>query len=124
MVYRRRIVDDLLDSVFIPGGLAAVALEGAKGVGKTATGTQRASTVLTLTAAGEREALAANVPRIAALGRLRYLSFLLRLADSSLYCCLPLGLGRFHCRRSGCLRVGFDLPGPVFCVTDCCYRLK
>lgn len=60
MSYQRRIVDDLLDSVFIPGGLAAVALEGAKGVGKTATGTQRASTVLTLTAAGEREALAAN----------------------------------------------------------------
>ena len=60
MSYQRRIVDDLLDSVFIPGGLAAVALEGAKGVGKTATGTQRASTVLTLTAAGQREALAAN----------------------------------------------------------------
>ncbi|HRL50729.1 MAG TPA: DUF4143 domain-containing protein [Propioniciclava sp.] len=60
MVYRRRIVDDLLDSVFVPDGLAAVALEGAKGVGKTATGMQRASTALSLTSAGQREALAAN----------------------------------------------------------------
>lgn len=60
VAYQRRIVDDLLDSVFVPGGLAAVALEGAKGVGKTATGTQRASTVLTLTDPGQREALAAN----------------------------------------------------------------
>ena len=59
MVYRRRIVDDLLDSVFVPDGLAAVALEGAKGVGKTATGMQRASTALSLTSAGQREALAA-----------------------------------------------------------------
>ena len=47
VVYQRRIVDDVLDAVFVPGGLSAVALEGAKGVGKTATGTQRASTVLT-----------------------------------------------------------------------------
>ena len=31
---------------------------------------------------------------------------------------------QLHCRRSGCLRVGFDLSGPVFCVTDRCYRLK
>lgn len=38
VAYQRRIVDDLLDLVFVPGGLAAVALEGAKGVGKTATG--------------------------------------------------------------------------------------
>lgn len=60
MEYQRRIVDDLLDAVFVPGGLTAVALEGAKGVGKTATGTQRASTVLTLTAAGQRAAIAAN----------------------------------------------------------------
>lgn len=60
MAYQRRIVDDVLDSVFVPRGLAAVALEGAKGVGKTATGTQRASTVLTLTAPGQREAISAN----------------------------------------------------------------
>ena len=60
MEYQRRIVDDLLDAVFVRGGLTAVALEGAKGVGKTATGTQRASTVLTLTAAGQRAAIAAN----------------------------------------------------------------
>lgn len=60
MAYQRRIVDDLLDSVFVPNGLAAIALEGAKGVGKTATATQRAATVLSLNAAGQRAAIAAN----------------------------------------------------------------
>ncbi len=42
MAYERRIVDDELDEVF--GSLAAIALEGPKGVGKTATASQRAST--------------------------------------------------------------------------------
>ncbi|WOQ17855.1 hypothetical protein [Raineyella sp. W15-4] len=44
MPYRRRIIDDILDGVF--PYLAAIALEGAKGVGKTATASQRATTVL------------------------------------------------------------------------------
>ena len=35
MTYRRRIIDDTLDDLF--PHLAAIALEGAKGVGKTAT---------------------------------------------------------------------------------------
>ncbi|MPQ97905.1 DUF4143 domain-containing protein [Modestobacter sp. I12A-02628] len=58
MGYRRRIVDDLLDELF--PHLAAISLEGAKGVGKTATGTQRATTVFSLTSSRERESLAAR----------------------------------------------------------------
>jgi predicted AAA+ superfamily ATPase len=41
--YRRRIVDDELDELL--GGLAAMAIEGPKGVGKTRTALQRANTV-------------------------------------------------------------------------------
>lgn len=41
--YQRRVVDDELDS--LTGSLGAVALEGAKAVGKTATAAQRATTV-------------------------------------------------------------------------------
>lgn len=58
MAYHRRIVDNLLDDVF--GHLPAIALEGAKGVGKTATGTQRAATVLSMNIPAQREALASN----------------------------------------------------------------
>lgn len=63
MEYRRRILDDLLDEVF--PDLAAIALEGAKGVGKTATATQRARTVFSLNLPGDREALLADGGRIA-----------------------------------------------------------
>ncbi len=59
MGYQRRIVDDTLDDLFPQ--LAAIAIEGAKGVGKTATATQRAKTVLSLNRPGQREALAANM---------------------------------------------------------------
>lgn len=58
MRYRRRILDETLDELF--PHLAAIALEGAKGVGKTATATQRAKTVLALNNANEHAALAAN----------------------------------------------------------------
>jgi len=44
--YRRRIIDDELDELV--GALPALALEGPKGVGKTATAERRASTVLRL----------------------------------------------------------------------------
>jgi uncharacterized protein len=57
--YRRRIVDETLDALF--PDLAAIALEGAKGVGKTATATQRAATVLSLNDPSERAALAGNL---------------------------------------------------------------
>lgn len=59
MAYRRRIIDDTLDDVF--PHLAAIALEGAKGVGKTATGSQRARTVLSLNNPNEHAALAGNL---------------------------------------------------------------
>jgi predicted AAA+ superfamily ATPase len=62
MPYQPRIVDDLLDEVF--PHLAAVALEGAKGVGKTATASRRAATVLSLNDPDERSALAANLDLI------------------------------------------------------------
>lgn len=58
MEYQRRIIDDVLDELF--GPLAAIALEGAKGVGKTATATQRATTVLTLTDPRRREVVEAD----------------------------------------------------------------
>lgn len=63
MIYRRRIVDDSLDELF--PHLAAVALEGAKGVGKTATAGQRAETIFDLTDPPSRQALAANLDHVA-----------------------------------------------------------
>ena len=59
MAYRRRIVDDLLDGLF--PHLAAIALEGAKGVGKTATASQRATTILSLNDPRQREVATADV---------------------------------------------------------------
>jgi uncharacterized protein len=59
MAYQRRIVDDVLDELF--PHLAAIALEGAKGVGKTATASQRARTILSLNEPRQREALAADL---------------------------------------------------------------
>ena len=46
MVYRRRAIDDELDEFL--GGMPAILLDGPKGVGKTATGEQRAKTVIRL----------------------------------------------------------------------------
>lgn len=62
MTYRRRIVDDLLDEVF--PHLAAIALEGGKGVGKTATATERAASVISLNLPAQREILAADLDHI------------------------------------------------------------
>lgn len=62
MQYQRRVVDDLLDELF--PHLAAIALEGAKGVGKTATAQQRAATVLALNVPAQRETLAADLDYI------------------------------------------------------------
>ncbi len=65
MAYRRRIIDDVLDEAF--AGLAAIALEGAKGVGKTATATRRATSVLSLSDPRNRTSVAANYDLVAAL---------------------------------------------------------
>jgi predicted AAA+ superfamily ATPase len=59
VTYRRRIIDEALDELF--PHLAAIALEGAKGVGKTATATQRAATVLSLNNPSEHAAIAGNL---------------------------------------------------------------
>jgi uncharacterized protein len=59
MPYTRRTIDEALDDLF--PHLAAIALEGAKGVGKTATATQRASTVLSLNDPNEHAAVAGNL---------------------------------------------------------------
>ncbi len=58
MSYRRRIIDDVLDELF--PHLAAIAIEGAKGVGKTATAAQRAATVLSLDLPRQHEMLSAD----------------------------------------------------------------
>ncbi|TQL02295.1 hypothetical protein FBY24_1369 [Cellulomonas sp. SLBN-39] len=63
-MYRRRVVDDLIDELF--EHLGAIALEGAKGVGKTATATQRAATILTLTDPRRREVLEADLDLVTA----------------------------------------------------------
>ncbi|QTX05771.1 ATP-binding protein [Agromyces archimandritae] len=62
MVYTRRILDQTLDDLM--PGLAAIALEGAKGVGKTATALQRASTVYSLDDPFERTTIEADLSLI------------------------------------------------------------
>jgi predicted AAA+ superfamily ATPase len=56
--YQRRIIDELLDDYLL--GFAAVALDGPKSVGKTATATQRARTVFRLDESIEAERLRAD----------------------------------------------------------------
>jgi predicted AAA+ superfamily ATPase len=60
--YKRRIVDDELDELI--AGLPAIALEGPKAVGKTATALQRAVTVYRLDDEGERSIAQADVSRL------------------------------------------------------------
>jgi predicted AAA+ superfamily ATPase len=56
--YGRRVVDDELDELL--AGLPAVALDGAKAVGKTSTALRRAKTVYRLEDSAEREVIAAD----------------------------------------------------------------
>jgi len=58
MVYARRIIDDELDGL-LPH-LTAIAIEGARGVGKTATAQQRSATILDLTDRQQRAILEAD----------------------------------------------------------------
>jgi hypothetical protein len=58
MPYRRRIIDDELDAVM--PALPAIAIEGLRGVGKTATAAQRATTVLAVDDPAVREILEAD----------------------------------------------------------------
>lgn len=65
--YQRRIVDDELDEL-IDGGAVAIALEGAKGVGKTATGSARTDTMLYLDQPDVRTMVQADVAAVTAMG--------------------------------------------------------
>jgi len=60
--YRRRIVDDELDELF--AALPAIALEGPKAVGKTATALRRAATVYRLDDEAERSIAQADPSRL------------------------------------------------------------
>jgi predicted AAA+ superfamily ATPase len=60
--YRRRVIDDELDELF--AGLPAIALDGAKGVGKTSTARQRANTQFRLDNPAEMTLLQADPDRL------------------------------------------------------------
>ncbi|MDX6717795.1 MAG: uncharacterized protein QOJ63_49 [Solirubrobacteraceae bacterium] len=60
--YRHRVLDDELDELM--GALAAVAIEGAKAVGKTATASQRAATIHQLDDPDQRAIVAADLDRV------------------------------------------------------------
>lgn len=62
-LYRRRVVDTELDELM--AGLPAISLEGPKGVGKTATASQRARTVYSLDDATALEVVRADYTRLA-----------------------------------------------------------
>lgn len=61
--YHRRIVDDELDRLMV--GLPAISLEGAKGVGKTSTGSERAASIFRLDEEGPSSIVAADPRRLA-----------------------------------------------------------
>ncbi len=65
MDYRRRVIDEVLDEAM--PGLAAIAIEGAKGVGKTATATRRAKTLLSMSDPRNRASVAGNYDLVAEL---------------------------------------------------------
>ena len=58
MEYARRILDDELDELF--GQVPAIAVDGAKGVGKTTTAEQRVTGVVRLDSKAIRESIAAE----------------------------------------------------------------
>lgn len=62
MAYRPRVIDDELDELL--SGLAAVSLEGPKGVGKTATAARRAATIFALDDPTQRQLLLADIERL------------------------------------------------------------
>lgn len=60
--YGHRVLDDELDDLM--GALSAIAIEGAKAVGKTATASQRANTIHTLDEEDERAIVQADPARV------------------------------------------------------------
>ncbi len=65
MSYRRRVIDEVLDDLF--HDLAAIAIEGAKGVGKTATAMQRAQSFVSLDLPTQREIVSADLDYVTQL---------------------------------------------------------
>ena len=65
--YGRRIVDDEIDELFA-GGAVAIALEGAKAVGKSATAAERAAAVFALEHPAVRDIVAADPKRVVTSG--------------------------------------------------------
>ncbi|MDR0593470.1 MAG: DUF4143 domain-containing protein [Bifidobacteriaceae bacterium] len=65
MSYQRRLIDDILDSVLAE--LPAITIEGAKGVGKTATASRRARTVLSLSDPRNHASVVSNYDLVAEL---------------------------------------------------------
>lgn len=63
MDYQQRVIDGILDAAF--GEIVAIALEGAKGVGKTATASRRANTILSLADSPTRTIVAGNYDLVA-----------------------------------------------------------
>ncbi|MCL2787163.1 MAG: DUF4143 domain-containing protein [Micrococcales bacterium] len=63
MAYRRRVLDETLDNLF--PHLAAIAIEGAKGVGKTAMASRRATTIIDLIDPNQRRSVADNYHLVA-----------------------------------------------------------
>src|SRR5659263_586709 len=63
MEYNRRVIDDELDELM--PALPAIALEGAKGVGKTATASARVTTTFALSDPRQRQIVAADPALIA-----------------------------------------------------------
>ncbi|MDR9397377.1 MAG: AAA family ATPase, partial [Pontimonas sp.] len=61
--YERRIVDDTLDQLI--AGLPAIAIEGAKAVGKTATASRRAQSTLSLDDPHTYDAISAHPSAVA-----------------------------------------------------------
>ena len=68
MPYHARVLDNELDEL-IAGGIAAIAIEGAKAVGKSATAVERVQTAYLLEDPATRELLEADPTRILATGR-------------------------------------------------------
>lgn len=67
MEYARRILDDELDELF--GQVPAIAVDGAKGVGKTTTAEQRVTGVVRLDSKAIRESIAAEPEQVLGRGR-------------------------------------------------------
>lgn len=67
MSYVRRILDEELDQLF--GQIAAIAIDGPKGVGKTTTAEQRVRTVVRLDSKAVRESISAEPEQVLDRGR-------------------------------------------------------